>query len=306
VAANTSTASRSGTIQVLDGNSVVQQTLTVTQSGVAPSYVLSYTSASFTANAVSSSVGLTANASWTAQADVSWVANISPASGGGNATINYSVAANTTGISRTGRISIGNQTLTITQQPNSPPVAVASIVSSSATVPPSFSTGVAINFSGSGSSDPDGTITSYAWNFGDGSFGSGVSPSHSYTAVGTYVVTLTVTDNLGASGSDSQTLVISESSNNPGQHLWSATVGTTGNDYGYSVATDSQGNVLLTGNLNNFILIEKYSSTGTLLWSKEFYSGTGSGKAITVDRNDNVLVAGTFFNGIDFGGATRR
>ena len=45
------------------------------------------------------------------------------------------------------------------------------------------------------STDPDGTIAGYAWNFGDGSTGTGSTASHTYAATGTYPVTLTVTDN---------------------------------------------------------------------------------------------------------------
>ncbi|WP_331953118.1 PKD domain-containing protein [Pengzhenrongella sp.] len=45
--------------------------------------------------------------------------------------------------------------------------------------------------------DPDGTIASYAWTFGDGATGAGVSASHAYATAGTYPVTLTVTDNDG-------------------------------------------------------------------------------------------------------------
>ena len=53
-------------------------------------------------------------------------------------------------------------------------------------------------FDASGSTDtPPGTIASYAWNFGDGTTGTGVSPSHTYTTSGAKTVTLTVTDNEG-------------------------------------------------------------------------------------------------------------
>jgi PKD repeat protein len=46
-------------------------------------------------------------------------------------------------------------------------------------------------------SDPDGTIASYLWDFGDGSTGTGATTSHLYGTGGTFSVTLTVTDNGG-------------------------------------------------------------------------------------------------------------
>ena len=54
--------------------------------------------------------------------------------------------------------------------------------------------GQMITFDGSASEDPNGDALTYSWNFGDGSSGSGVNPTHTYAAAGNYTVTLTVSD----------------------------------------------------------------------------------------------------------------
>ena len=54
----------------------------------------------------------------------------------------------------------------------------------------------AVSFDGSASSDPDGTISSYVWTFGDqGAPAYSPTATHAYASSGTYTVTLTVTDN---------------------------------------------------------------------------------------------------------------
>jgi len=69
--------------------------------------------------------------------------------------------------------------------------------------------GLQTSVGGACSTDPDGTIASYAWSWGDGApAGSGASASHTYAAAGTYTVGLTVTDNGGATGTTSQSVTV--------------------------------------------------------------------------------------------------
>ncbi|MWA04176.1 PKD domain-containing protein [Actinomadura sp. LD22] len=75
-------------------------------------------------------------------------------------------------------------------QPNRPPSAAFTASCDS----------LACSFDGSASSDPDGTVAGYAWDFGDGTTGTGAKPSHTYTSAGEHTVTLTVTDDKGATG----------------------------------------------------------------------------------------------------------
>jgi PKD repeat protein len=65
-----------------------------------------------------------------------------------------------------------------------------------------------LSVDGSGSSDPDGSIASYAWVFGDGTTAIGATAQHSYAAAGTYTVALTVTDDRGASNSTTQQVTV--------------------------------------------------------------------------------------------------
>jgi len=71
---------------------------------------------------------------------------------------------------------------------------------------------ITCSFDASGSSDPDGSIVHYAWDFGDGNTGSGVTASHIYAAPGTYSVVLSVTDDDGATDSDTQNVTVSDGS----------------------------------------------------------------------------------------------
>ncbi|HEY5551218.1 MAG TPA: PKD domain-containing protein, partial [Opitutaceae bacterium] len=102
-----------------------------------------------------------------------------------------------------------SDSVTITALPsaNVAPVANASGTPSSGTAP------LTVAFSSSGSYDPDGAIVTYNWTFGDGSSVVSSNPSHTYSSVGSYNATLTVTDNGAATTSDSVAISVGQDSN---------------------------------------------------------------------------------------------
>jgi len=70
--------------------------------------------------------------------------------------------------------------------------------------------GFSCDFDGTPSSDPDGTVNGWAWDFGDGNTASGAAPAHVFPAAGSYTVQLTATDNDGASDIVSETVSVTE------------------------------------------------------------------------------------------------
>lgn len=79
---------------------------------------------------------------------------------------------------------------------NKSPIAIISAYWTSNLVP------MTVEFDGSASYDPDGDIISYSWNFGTGDTASGPTATYIFTEAGKYTVTLTVTDNNNATGSE--------------------------------------------------------------------------------------------------------
>jgi hypothetical protein len=98
---------------------------------------------------------------------------------------------------------VTNTTVTITPETvNQPPEAVMTAT------PIPVVLGQPVSFSASQSSDIDGVVAGYEWVFGDGAIGGGVTESHTYAATGTYAVTLTVTDDDGATDSVTTTVTV--------------------------------------------------------------------------------------------------
>jgi hypothetical protein len=83
--------------------------------------------------------------------------------------------------------------------------------------------GQAVQFDGTGSADPDGSIVDYLWSFGDGGLALGPTPTHTYDAAGTYIVTLSVADEAGQLAEASTTVVITEESTPP-ESAWTLRV----------------------------------------------------------------------------------
>lgn len=81
---------------------------------------------------------------------------------------------------------------------NEPPTAAFTMTANDLTV--------AVN--ANGSSDPDGFISSYSWNFGDGTTATGATASRTYAVAGTYQIRLTVTDNQGATATTTQSVTV--------------------------------------------------------------------------------------------------
>ena len=127
---------------------------------------------------------------------------------------------------------------------------------------------LACSFNGSSSSDADGNVVSYQWNFGDGGSSSGVSRSHTFGSSGTYQVTLTVRDDQDATDSKTRSVQVTAAPPPPA------------------------GEIALSGSGRKF----KGSKEATLNWDG---AGTSNvqiirdGSSIAVTSNDGAYVDGT-------------
>ncbi|MDB4285862.1 PKD domain-containing protein, partial [bacterium] len=85
---------------------------------------------------------------------------------------------------------------------NLPPVAVLDATPTSGSAP------LTVAFDAGNSTDSDGNIVGYAWDFGDATTDNTVNPTHIYTTPGTYAVSLVVTDDDGGTGTSTTTITV--------------------------------------------------------------------------------------------------
>jgi hypothetical protein len=113
VASNPNTQSRSGTL------TIAGQTFTVTQDAAGCTYQISPSNLNFVYTGGSSTVAVTAGSgcTWTAVSNAGFVTITGGASGTGNGTVSYTVAANPNSQTRSGTLTIAGQTFTMTQDP---------------------------------------------------------------------------------------------------------------------------------------------------------------------------------------------
>lgn len=128
---------------------------------------------------------------------------------------------------------------------------------------------LAVNFDGSASTDPDGTIARFDWNFGDGTFDSdsGALVDHTYTSVGTYTATLSVIDNDGGISNAASLIIevmvegMTVTSATPGQLIRGTTTNLTLRGSGFQVGVNGK----LVQRLGARILSTSFVDENTLI-----------------------------------------
>lgn len=173
---------------------------------------------------------------------------------------------------------VGTKTIT---GGNQPPVANASISTDNATV------GEAITFDASGSSDPDGQITQYLWNFGDGTSSNQQIVSHAYSQAGTFQVTLTVTDNDGATGQASGPVTITGGTNQP--PMASAQISPNPAQVNQAITFDASASSDADGQITQYLWNFDDGSTSNQQIATKAYSQAGTyNVSLTVTDNNGA------------------
>ncbi len=187
-----------------------------------------------------------------------------------------------------------SQQVTVTA-PNQPPTAAFTTARA----------GLTISADGSTSSDPEGPIASYAWDFGDGSTGSGATVSHPYSSAGSYPVTLTVTDGAGATGTLTRTVTVG-GPNEPPQPAFTVQTTPLAVDVDATGSTDDGGPIASYawdfgdgGTATGAVAHHAYLAAGT--YDVTLTVVDGDGAPATLTKSVVVASAPVAFAGDEFG-----
>jgi PKD repeat protein len=180
-------------------------------------------------------------------------------------------------------------TLTITDNNSQTSTTTKTIIIASNTPPTAdftfLTTGLSVSFNGALSSDSSGVITSYSWNFGDSQSSTGISPTHSYSTAGNYNVALTVTDSLGATGTITKTVSVSQAvTNNPPTAKFTQSINSLIVNVDGSSSIDSDGQIVSwSWNFGDSSSVQ----TSTSASSSHAYANVGT-YTITLTVTDNL------------------
>jgi len=179
----------------------------------------------------------------------------------------------------------GGQTKTVSWGLQSSTPANQSPVSLFTYTPPTPGVGEYIQFTGLASRDPDGSISTYAWSFGDGATGADPVPWYRYLSAGTYTVSLTVTDNRGASATSSQIVRIGAMNQQPvPAFITDPAIGTPGGWIKFDASTSYD----LDGAIGSYAWNFGDGRTGTggpIFWQQ--YASAGA-YSVTLTVTDNL------------------
>jgi PKD repeat protein len=191
-----------------------------------------------------------------------------------------------------GATSTSSKTLTV-DPPNVAPTPVLISSSSIGQAP------AALTFSGASSSDPDGTVAAYAWDFGDGSSSTSASPGHTFSTAGTFTVRLTVSDNQGATATTATSVTVIRS---PYQRVSVLNRGETmvpndtivSNNRQHSLKMQQDGNLVLDGSWNWTLWPIWQSKAGP---SAPIVAGTDPYASFTFQNDGNAAIYAPGANG---------
>lgn len=149
------------------------------------------------------------------------------------------------------------------------------------------SVGGLFSFNAAASSDSNGTIQSYVWNFGDGQSSSGLLVSHVYSSPGIYTVVLTVTDNCNATHSDQATVTVNQTSGELDAHFKVYRLGSIVNGQEQWIEVGASESV----QMNEQLKIDATSSSGPIhFYSWQMGDGSFNSGSIVYYNYGNITV----------------